>query len=78
MEIINRTRIDQRVNVLSVGQSGDDFEKVGAVLKDMNQISLVRAKSIDEAQQILGQHRIDLILFDYLISEGNVLDFFKI
>ena len=78
MERINRTGTDQRVNVLSIGQSGDDFEKVGTVLKDMNQVSLVRAKSIDEAQRILEQHRIDLILFEYLICDGNVLDFFKI
>jgi len=78
MKRINRTRIEQRVNVLSVGQSGDDFEKVDAVLKDMKQTNLVRAKSIDEAQQILEQHRIGLILFDYLVCDGNALDFFKI
>jgi two-component system cell cycle response regulator len=78
METINRTRIDQRVNVLSIGQSDDDFEKVGAVLKDMKQTNLVRAKNIDDAQQILEQHRVDLILFEYLICDGNVLDFFKI
>ena len=36
MKRMDRTRIDQRTNVLSIGQSDDDFKRVDAILKDMN------------------------------------------
>lgn len=67
--------IDQKITILSLEDSDDDFEMLNAVLSDYPQISLTRSNSIADALNVLKQNHFDLILLDYLLSDGNGLDF---
>jgi len=69
--------IDQKITILSLEDSDDDFEMLNAVLSDHKQISLSRSNSIEEALEVLKQNHFDLILLDYLLSDGNGLDFLR-
>ncbi|MBL7205815.1 MAG: diguanylate cyclase [Desulfobacteraceae bacterium] len=78
IEGISIVDLDQEIKILIVSDSDDDFETVGGVLKDMDQISMTRARTIAKALEILGQDRIDLVLLGYLLPDGNGLDFLRI
>jgi len=69
--------IDQKITILSLEDSDDDFEMLNAVLSDHKQISLSRSRSIEDALQALKQKNFDLILLDYLLPDGNGLDFLR-
>jgi len=69
--------IDQKISILSIEDSDDDFEMINAVLSDHEQISISRSSSIENALEILNQNHFDLILLDYLLSDGNGLDFLR-
>jgi len=69
--------IDQKITILSLEDSDDDFEMLNAVLSEHKQISLSRSSSIEDALQALKQNHFDLILLDYLLSDGNGLDFLR-
>jgi two-component system cell cycle response regulator len=70
-------KIDQKITILSLEDSDDDFEILNAILSDHKQISIFRSSSIEDALQVLQQNHFDLILLDYLLSDGNGLDFLK-
>jgi DNA-binding NtrC family response regulator len=67
--------IEQKVSILAVEDSDDDFAVMQTLLKDQNQIELGRAQSIAEATKALEQTRPELILLDYLLPDGSGLDF---
>ena len=69
--------IDQKMTILSLEDSDDDFEMLNAVLSDHKQISLSRSSSIKDAMQAMKENDFDLILLDYLLSDGNGLDFLR-
>jgi len=69
--------IDQKITILSLEGSDDDFEMLNAVLSDQKQISISRSTSIEDALQVLKQNHFDLILLDYLLSDGNGIDFLR-
>lgn len=69
--------IDQKMTILSLEDSDDDFEMINAVLSEHKQISLSRTSSIEDSVQILKRNHFDLILLDYLLSDGNGLDFLR-
>ena len=68
---------DQKIRILSVEDSEDDFETINAVLGPYNQVSLCQALNIEQAMQVLNKERFDLVLLDYFLPDGNGLDFFK-
>ena len=70
--------LDEKIVILSVENSDDDFETIKAVLEHNNQIELFRARSIKETVQLLEQGRFDLIFSDFFFCDGNSLDFLKI
>ena len=69
--------IDQKITILSLEDSDDDFEMLNAVLSDHKKINLTRSSSIEDAMQALKQNHFDLIFLDYLLSDGNGLDFLR-
>ena len=69
--------IDHKMTILSLEDSDDDFEMLNAVLSDHKQISLSRSSSIKDAMQSMKENEFDLILLDYLLSDGNGLDFLR-
>ena len=66
---------DQKIHILSVEDSDNDFETINAILKDHNQINLSRAMSIEEAMEVLEGGQFDLIFLDHILSDGNGIDF---
>lgn len=69
--------LDQKINTLSVEDSDEDFEMIKAFLKDQKQIHLSKARDIDDAMKTVKQGQVDLILLDYILPDGNGLDFLK-
>jgi len=69
--------IDQKITLLSVEDSDDDYELIRAIYDDHNQVELSRARNIKEAIQILQQQQFDLILLDYVLPDGNGFDFLR-
>lgn len=70
--------IDRKLNILSVEDWGDDFERIDKILKNYNQITLSRAITIKEAIKLLEKGSFDLILLDHALPDGNSIDFIKI
>jgi two-component system cell cycle response regulator len=70
--------IHREIKLLSVEDSDRDFEKIHNFLKDNDKIKLSRALSIEESMNMLKQGTFDLIILDYLLPDGNGIDFFKI
>jgi two-component system cell cycle response regulator len=74
---VSPVRLGQHVNILSVEDSDQDFENIQKSLSDHEGIRLKRAQNFLEALNILKQGRIDVVLMDYLLPDGNGLDFMK-
>ncbi len=69
--------IQREINLLSIEDSDRDFEKIQDLLKDNDKIKLSRALSIEEAIGMLKQGTFDLVILDYLLPDGNGIDFFR-
>ncbi|HEB30936.1 MAG TPA: diguanylate cyclase [Spirochaetes bacterium] len=70
-------RFDRQINILSVEDSDQDFETIQISLSDHEGIRLKRALNFIEALNILKKDCIDVVLMDYLLPDGNGLDFMK-
>jgi two-component system cell cycle response regulator len=70
--------IHREINLLSIEDSDPDFEKIQDLLKENDKIKLSRASGLGEAMDMLEQGTFDLIILDYLLPDGNGIDFFKI
>jgi len=69
--------LDQKVKILTVEDSDGDFEMIKGCLEDQKGVDLSRARAIDEAVKKVEQGQFDLILLDYVLPDGNGLDFLK-
>ena len=69
--------IDQPVSILSIEDKDDDFNRVKKIIEGHNQLQLTRVKSLQEAFERLENGRFDLIFLDYLLPDGNGLDFIE-
>ncbi|MBL7210956.1 MAG: diguanylate cyclase [Desulfobacteraceae bacterium] len=66
------------ITVLFVEESDNDFEKMRGIFNEIEKISLSRARSIESAASILEHDRIDLLMTDYLLPDGNALDLLRL
>jgi two-component system cell cycle response regulator len=69
--------IQRDISLLSIEDSDRDFERIRNLLKGSDKIKLSRALSIEEAMDMLKQGKFDLIILDYLLPDGNGIDFIK-
>ena len=67
----------QKIVILSLEASDEDFETLNVILEDHNQVNLTRAKGIEEAIRVLKEGQFDLIFFDYFLPDGNGFDFLR-
>lgn len=73
-EMINFT---QKINVLALEDNDQDYKILKDILKKNEKITLSRAVCIKEALDILETNAFDLVVLDYVLPDGNGLDFFK-
>lgn len=66
---------DQDINILSVEDEEDDFNKIKSLLQNQSHIKLTRAKDIAEAFEIIDKGTLDLIFLDYVLPSGSGADF---
>ena len=69
--------LDQQVSILSIEDKDEDFKRVKKILGGHSQIRLTRVKSLQEAFGRLENGRFDLIFLDYLLPDGNGLEFIE-
>jgi len=67
----------QKAALLLVEESDRDYEAINAIFKEEENIHLRRARSMAEAFKFLEHNEIDLILMDYVLTDGNALQFIK-
>ena len=69
--------IDQDIRILSIEDSDSDFEIIQTVLGEIDHVNLIRAGNIADAIPLLTDTKIDLVLLDYALPDGNGFDFMK-
>ncbi len=67
--------LDQQVSILSIEDKDDDFNRVKQVLNNHSQLKLTRVKSLQKAFDQLEDTHFDLIFLDYMLPDGNGLEF---
>jgi len=65
---------DQKVALLSVENSDDDFRKISGIMKHFPQISLSRAITVKEAMKELENNHFDLVFLDHILPDGDSVD----
>jgi len=70
--------LDQKINMLSVEVSDDDFEQISRIISGQNKINMSRAKDVESAVELLGKNRFGLILLEVHLPDGSGLDFLRI
>ncbi len=74
---LTTVNLDQKINILSVEDSDVGFATIKALLKKHPQMHLSRGRTIKEAAQALARGKFDLVLLDYMLPDGNGLDFLR-
>ncbi|MBA4366549.1 MAG: hypothetical protein C0403_02805 [Desulfobacterium sp.] len=68
-------KIDQNVTLLSIEDMDEDYNNLTNILSTFERFRLLRARSFDEAFQLIQQGTIDLILLDYQLPCGTGIEF---
>ena len=66
---------EQKLNVLAVDDSDDDYAKLKSLLENEKMIRLSRATTLEEATQALKRKTFHMVLLEYRLPDGNGLDF---
>jgi two-component system cell cycle response regulator len=66
--------LDQKIRILYVEDSEQDFKNFRAHLSRQNEIELIRAENVTTAMALLSDDKFDLIFTDYLLPDGTGLD----
>ncbi len=69
--------ISQKLNILSVEDSDEDFKSIEEALKNDSQVDLLRARDMEEAVDILKKDSVDLVFLDCFPPRGNGLAFME-
>ena len=69
--------LDQQVSILSIEDKDEDFDSIRRALDGNDQLSLDRAKSLKSAMAQIKKSKYDLIFLDYMLSDGNGLEFME-
>ena len=69
--------LDQPVSILSIDDRDNDFTMLQQALSDQPELKLSRAKRIDEAMDRIDKGRFDLIFLEYILPDGNGLEFLE-
>ena len=67
--------IEQKLHVLSIEDSNEDYARIESVLNSIDGIRVSRAKTLEEGLRLADELSPDLVLLDYLFPGGNGFDF---
>jgi two-component system cell cycle response regulator len=70
--------LDQEINILSVDESVDGFERINTILNDNPHITLARANNIEQGIKSLEDGRFDLVLLDHVLPDGDSFQFLRL
>lgn len=68
-------KFDQKLNILSVEDWDEDFERIRKILRNHKNVTLNRAITIQDAIKLLEKGEIDLVLLDHVLKDGDSIDF---
>ena len=71
---VNIINLDQRIDILSVEDSYADFNVLETLVRDMENVSLTHAPSMEQAFIKLDGRKFDLILLDHNLPDGTPVD----
>jgi two-component system, cell cycle response regulator len=66
--------LDQKIRILYVEDSEQDFRNIKAHFANQNNIELIRVESIAAAKALLAEGKFNLVFLDYLLPDGTGLD----
>ena len=69
--------IEQKLHVLSVEDSDDDYARIQTVLEDFDGIRLSRAATFEDGIKLVDDISPDLVLLDYLLPGADGFDFIR-
>lgn len=69
--------LDQPVSVLCIDDQDNDFTLLQQTIGDQPELKLSRAKQMGEALASIEKNRFDLIFLEYILPDGNGLEFLE-
>ena len=69
--------IEQKLHILSIEDSDEDFSDIQSVLDNIDGIQLSRAETLKDGLRLVDEISPDLVLLDYLLPGGDGFDFLK-
>ena len=69
--------IEQKLHVLSIEDSDDDYARIQSVLEDIEGVQLSRAATLEEGIKLIDDISPDLVLLDYLLPGADGFDFIR-
>jgi two-component system cell cycle response regulator len=69
--------LDRDVSILTVEDSDSDYNALDGCLSGENKVKMTRAFSLETAFQSLAKDPHDLIFLDYILPDGNALEFLR-
>lgn len=67
--------IEQKLHVLSIEDSNEDYARIESVLNSIDGIRVSRAETLEEGLRLADELSPDLVLLDYLFPGGDGFDF---
>ncbi|MBU1053619.1 MAG: diguanylate cyclase [Proteobacteria bacterium] len=69
--------LDQKLNILSVEDTQNDFEKISSIVKNRGDIVVTWIDNVGDALQAVKKTHFDVIFLDYMFADGTGLDFLR-
>ncbi|NNG01896.1 MAG: diguanylate cyclase [Desulfobacteraceae bacterium] len=66
--------LDQKINILCVEDSDDDFQLIGDILVKHDWITMTRARDLKSSWKLIRKNKYDLVFLDYVIKGGTGFD----
>lgn len=69
--------IEQKLHVLSIEDSHEDYERIQSVLNSIEGVQVTRAETLEDGLRLVDEISPDLVLLDYLFPGGDGFDFIR-